>query len=359
MNNPEYLRHEFMEQLINREKWVDILKHFIDVLQIDIFLVSLDGEVIIPPCKDKYGGELWTANSDFTSTGKEKNMNFLTKFEKHGMYLEYNHHSDLQSFAIPLQLEEGKTLAYMIVGPVALNKRLDSQDLKKIKSITEKLSVNAERVVSILHEIRVVSFLTMKSILDLLFEVSKYVLQLSSQGQKFQKLTTNKESIAQQVSDAAQDIYSSICLDELLVTLLDVALSMTKTECGSIMVFDQNNQVLTIKVSRGLNTEIASSTQIKIGQGVAGYSAQKKLPLIIRGTHGDNRIKSYLKRPEIQHALVVPILTENNVFGVLNLHTKRKRSNINDESLGLIQNLSKLTSAAISSIQQKQNSDFN
>ena len=71
------------------------------------------------------------------------------------------------------------------------------------------------------------------------------------------------------------------------MTLLDVALKMTNTECGSIMVVDQEKQGdLTIKVSRGLNEERVKNTRVRIGEGIAGLAAKENKPFVIHGQQG-------------------------------------------------------------------------
>jgi len=326
----------------------DILQHFMDVLQINIFVIDPQGQIIVPPFKGGYGaGFLENKTLGFGLESKEPT--FLKQFEKQGGgYLEYrNRLLPVHHFAIPINVENGKDIAYVIVGPVILNKRLDSVEYKVI---SEKLKFDYDHLMKIAHEIRVVSYPMIKSILDLLSEVSKYVVQLNFQGPKFSKLSLERKNLPPEVSKAARDIYTSICLDELLVALLDVVLNITQAECGSIMTLDPQKRILTIKVSRGINTERAETTHLKLGEGIAGLAAKENTPFVIKGVEGDERIKHLLKRPEIQHALIIPIYTQNRVYGVLNLHTKLKDNNITDESLHAVQNLSRVTSTAINSI---------
>ena len=133
-----------------------------------------------------------------------------------------------------------------------------------------------------------------------------------------------------------------------------MALRLTKTECGSVMVLDSKSKDLTIRASRGIDQNIASKTRIKVGEGLVGLVAKENTSFVIHGTESDNnRIKPYLKRPEIKHALITPLLSQNNVFGVLNLHTKLNEITLRDDSLDIVQMLSRLTSVAINSIQQK------
>lgn len=349
--NPEELSQLTLE-LINREKWSDILEHFVGVLRINIFIVDATGKVILPPYKGRYGGEFYlngVLGIDLINRPSE----FLSSFEKQGDYLEASHAFDLHSYAIPVSAKEDQVIAYMIVGPVILNKRLENAEYEEMAGQFKSNISNAELIASI-NEIKAVSYLTTKSILDLLAEVLKNGIQLNIQRQELNKMRFNKEIISQEVSEVAQDIYSSIYFDELLVTLLDVALSITKAECGSIMVIDNEKGDLIIKVSRGIDNNRAQNTRLKVGEGIAGIAVRENSPFVISGTKGDNRIKDLLKRPDIKHALVMPLVSQNNVFGVLNLHTKKEENVLSeDESLDIVSHLSKLTSAAMHSIQQK------
>ena len=337
-------------ELIDKEKWRHILQRLIDVLQINIFIVDSDGRAYLTPSMGRYGWKLLSHSTVGVDMFNEHSSSLLDKFKKQGFYLEYHYPFMLHSFAVPMDIGEGKPVAYMVVGPIVLNKRLDNFEYEEI---AKKLNLNFRDFMDSINEIKVVSFINLKSILDLLYEVSKYVIQLNSQRQKLHKMRFNKEILSKEIMEAAQDIYSSVYLDELLTTLLDVALNMTKTECGSIMVVDNEAGDLIIKVSRGIDKKIVQNTRVKIGEGIAGLAAKENSAFVIRGAECDNRIKPFLKRPEINQALVTPLILQNRVFGVMNLHTKSKKTTIIDQSLDVVQQLSKLTSVAINSIQQK------
>ena len=153
----------------------------------------------------------------------------------------------------------------------------------------------------------------------------------------------------QGIADIAQDLYTTIHLDELLVTILDVALNLSQAECGSIMFLDEVRGELEIKVSRGMDEERAQNTRLRIGEGIAGIAAQENRSFVICGEEGDDHIKHLLKRPDIHQAMVVPLSSKNRVFGVLNLHTLKEDGQI-EANANNLRHLSKLISAAIHSI---------
>ena len=109
-------------------------------------------------------------------------------------------------------------------------------------------------------------------------------------------------------------------------------------------------EYLTIKVSRGIDGENALQARLKIGEGIAGIAADENTSFVISGEQSDNRIKQLLKRPDIKQSVVIPLSSQDRVFGVLNLHTKCEEKKIGINENKNLQNLSKLISTVIYSI---------
>ena len=338
--NQERLR-ELALEIINKDKWWDILSRFINVLRINIFMVDAQGLIILPPEEGKYGGRLLTDKSmGFDLIHNSEGL--LQQFEDQGNFLESENRYNLYNYAIPIKTKEDQTLAYMIIGPVILNRRLESS---RYEQLAQEYGVSSDKLFDEINEIRVVSNVMMNSILELLAEIVRDNIELSIKERELDRMKLSQDPLPKKLSDFAQEIYSSVRLDELLVTLLDVALNMTKAECGSIMVVDEKKGDLTIKVSRGLNKRRIQETHLKMGEGISGLAAQENSSFIIKGQEGDNRIAHLLKRPEIKQALVMPLVAKNRVFGVLNIHTLNEHNRI-ENNFDNLQYLSKLLSSA-------------
>ncbi|MFH1359972.1 MAG: GAF domain-containing protein [Candidatus Omnitrophota bacterium] len=345
-NQPKHIAQE----LIDKDQWAEILSRFIDVLRINIFIVDEKGKTILPPQKGRYGWEI-LASSPIGFDLLSEHSKFLEKFKKHGFYLEYNYQFDLHSFAIPICAQDENPIAYMIVGPVVLNKRLDKSEYKKIAA---NLAIEIKNLHDVMNEIRVLSFVGIKSILDLLDEVGRYIVHLKIHQKDLDKKRFKKDVLPSDFRETVKDIYSSIYVDELLITFLEAALKLTKTECGSVMIVDDEKGDLTIRVSRGIDRTIAQQSCIKIGEGIAGLAARERSSFIVHGTKSENnRLQPYLKRSDIKHSLISPIISKDKVLGVLNLSTKDENNDLNELNIETVKTLSQLTSVAINSIRQK------
>jgi len=338
---PEELR-ETAREVIDREKWWDMLSHFIDVLRINIFVVDLQGQIILPPEKSRYGGRLLTDASLKFDLGQGA-VDMEKHFEPHGPFLESCNNYGLNSFAVPIKVEQGQVIAYMVIGPVVLNKRLSGAEYEEM---AEKYQCNKADLLNELGGVRVVSNLMVNSMLELLSEIIRDNVELSLRKKELEKIKSEVGGVSDDFTKTAQEIYSAVYLDGLLATLLDVALKMTNAECGSIMIKDPKEDVLTVKASRGIDLQKLHGVKIKMGQGIAGTAAKENAPFVIQGMQGDNRIKPFLRRPDIKEALVMPLSDKNRVFGVLSLHTKKEGNRI-EGGLDNLQYLSKLLSSAL------------
>lgn len=344
MMNPERLGH-LVQQYINKDKWWDVVTRFVDVLRINMFMVDAEGRMILPPEESRHGGRLLVDASlgyDLLSP----NTNVVRHFERQGHYLESINRYELHAYALPITSLTNEAVAYLIIGPVILNVRMA---MSRYRELAHDCGARVEVVEEEITQIRVVSHLMMKSILDLLSEIIKDNIDLNVKQREIEEMQSSRLPQNPRASQMAKEIYATVRVDELLGTMLDVAMKMTDADGGSIMVLDEKRGVLNLKVSRGLDMECVSPRQ-KLGEGVAGVVAQAGIPFIIDrnlATPSNNRIQHFLKRPEIKKSVVIPLLVKDKIFGVMNLHTKQADTFKMDQSVDNLKYLSDLLSSTL------------
>ena len=107
-------------------------------------------------------------------------------------------------------------------------------------------------------------------------------------------------------------------LNNVLDQIVQTGLQETKADRASLMLLEGHE--LVVKASVGLPPEIAATAREKVGEGIAGWVADRGEALLLAdGTSLDLRIKKVLIREEITSALCVPLLVKDKVVGVLNL----------------------------------------
>lgn len=77
---------------------------------------------------------------------------------------------------------------------------------------------------------------------------------------------------------------------------------------------------LIIEVAQGLSEEVIRNTEVVLGEGIAGWVAQKGEPLLLDGKVEDSRFTALVDRKDvIKSSLCVPLKTKEKIIGVLML----------------------------------------
>ncbi len=106
--------------------------------------------------------------------------------------------------------------------------------------------------------------------------------------------------------------------DAVLSRALNKVMQVTAAESGSIMLVDPDGTALSIEASRGLREDVAANTHIRMGEGIAGWVAQHRKPLILVDAE-DYGFGAELRRQGLRSALCVPLVAKGKVIGVLNV----------------------------------------
>ncbi len=105
--------------------------------------------------------------------------------------------------------------------------------------------------------------------------------------------------------------------------LLDHIVSFFGASSGSIALFDYGSDNLTIVAGSGSATNYVGS-KIKLGDGILGWVAREKQPLLLSGAvSSDSRFKNLQPRKEGTRpgsAICWPLLSENEIIGAISIN---------------------------------------
>jgi putative methionine-R-sulfoxide reductase with GAF domain len=95
----------------------------------------------------------------------------------------------------------------------------------------------------------------------------------------------------------------------------------------SFMTLEPRGESLQIGMSRGIDPAIAERVRVRIGQGIAGWVAHNRKPLLVRAV-GDDEGPQHTHQDHYNSDsfLSVPVVHNDVLFGVLNLSNKRDGS---------------------------------
>ena len=146
------------------------------------------------------------------------------------------------------------------------------------------------------------------------------------------------------VSDVGAATREQVCR-----AVLDYACSLMGSSRGSLMLFDEQADALTIAASKGLSRDVLEATRLKPGTGVAGKAFEMGQPIFIADPEKDPRYTQWRSAPESQEPFIsIPLKIRQKPVGVLNLHQTEGTLPFNDYNLKF---LTLLVSEAAKSIE--------
>jgi two-component system sensor histidine kinase KdpD len=118
---------------------------------------------------------------------------------------------------------------------------------------------------------------------------------------------------------AGRAVASTLSLQDVLQLILLSAQELLGATEGSVMLFDEEKKKLRISASVGLAEE-AASREIPVGEGVAGWVAEFREAVILRGDITDPRFRRFVpKDRKVRSAMSAPLWARAEPVGVLNV----------------------------------------
>ncbi len=156
--------------------------------------------------------------------------------------------------------------------------------------------------------------------LDLLLSLADQIaiaLDNSYLYRKAKKKTLEKETLL----EVEKSLSSSLDLDEVLELILDSLMKVVKYDAAAIFLIDKKKQQIEHIKARGFDPALEPDLQLKMGQGLAGWAAQKQKSLIVPNVKEDHR---YIEaRVETQSGMVVPIISNERIIGVFSIENNK------------------------------------
>mgnify|MGYP001583441786 FL=1 len=289
------------KDLIDLQEWQKIQDSFSAITNVGVHTLSLNGTALTSP-----SGEPRLCKEIIKNSVLKEKINglcvptFLGGRSVVDKNLSFICCAGMHSFISPISLAN-KVIGYIIVGPVILVMRKPKE---QYLNEAEELGIELDTLWNALLEIKVISFHSVQSLVEIIKDICEYMLKLS-----YQSLMPKDKDL----------VTASPSSNKILDALLDVAFQVSGADIGSIMLVDDNRQELSIYSSKGLSEEIAKTSRVKIGQGISGMAARDNATFVIDTNKQDNRIKEYLNRPILGSSMVIPINSGDRVLGVMNL----------------------------------------
>ncbi len=121
-------------------------------------------------------------------------------------------------------------------------------------------------------------------------------------------------------------INSSLDFNEVRERSIKAVMDLTESEAGSLLFYDENSKELFFDVALGEKADKVKTIRLKLGQGIAGWVAEHRQPVIVNDVQQDPRFfKGADKKSGFQtkNMICVPVLSKNKLLGVLQAINKK------------------------------------
>lgn len=169
----------------------------------------------------------------------------------------------------------------------------------------------------------------------------------------------NENKVTQRLKkliEASQYFAEIESLDELFPRLLELARNVTDAEAASLLMYNPEYNILEFASIAdevldldGIET-LKKSVKVKVGEGISGWVAQNRKPLIIEDAQNDARFSNLADKKTgfiTRSLLSVPLIYHNDLLGVINAVNAKTKPCFDIEDQEILVSYARLASVAI------------
>ncbi len=136
--------------------------------------------------------------------------------------------------------------------------------------------------------------------------------------------------------DVSKLISSNYPMQRVIKRISSSLRKLLKTDDCSIMILDESSRELAFCASTGLTKWERENIRFRLGEGVAGWVAKNKKPVLISDVSKDPRFKKVkYQRRQLGSMICAPLMIKRKVIGVISLSTKSAAHRFKEEELEL------------------------
>lgn len=158
------------------------------------------------------------------------------------------------------------------------------------------------------------------------------------------------DNFVQGLLDLARGLTSTWDVDALLKRIGQSAEHLFLCEASALMLLDEDKGHLYFKVATGEKGGAVARYRVKVGEGFAGWVAEKREPLLVNDAKADPRFTGQFDQASgftTRSALCVPMLAAGELVGVLEILNKKDASGFTDVDRRLLESLAGLAALAV------------
>ena len=176
-----------------------------------------------------------------------------------------------------------------------------------------------------------------------------WVENVTGEGARFVAVIPKRQVVA---NCRAIGVYSTVRrleVERLLELLVECVAEFLQVRKASIMLMDEENEMLRIESAIGIDEDIVEKAQVPVGEGIAGKVAKEGRPMLVANIEKDRRVSRSNNDPIYgsKSFLSVPIEHQGRILGVINVASPVNRERFNKDDSLLLELMAKRVALAI------------
>lgn len=156
---------------------------------------------------------------------------------------------------------------------------------------------------------------------------------------KLEKRVRELETLAR----VGRTVTALLDLDEVLTTVVDAALRLTKAEEGSLLLLDEKTGELHMVASKNIDEEYARAFRLKVNDSLAGQVISAGKPILL-----DEKTLHKITTAYLVHSLIyVPLLVRGRPIGVLGVNNRSQGRDLLEQDLLVLNAMADYAAIAI------------
>lgn len=156
----------------------------------------------------------------------------------------------------------------------------------------------------------------------------KYLASLERQVKNMGKLV-----------DINSIINSTLDISKLLTLIMEIIKDIMETEASTMLLYEEESNDLVFKVALGgAGDELTEKYRVAIGQGIAGWVARNRRPLIVNDVYQDERFDPNFDKSTgftTRSILCAPLLFKGKLLGVIQAINPKNQPKFFEEDMNL------------------------
>jgi len=151
-------------------------------------------------------------------------------------------------------------------------------------------------------------------------------------------------------SEIGKALTSSVSLNEVMEVALEQITKLLRAKYWSLLLIDEVAGELKFEIAVGEGADKLKEMRLKLGEGIAGWVAEKGVPLLVPDVRRDPRFTKKgdnVTNFQTRSIICVPLVTKGKTLGVIELINKVEEDFYGEQDLFLLTTMADYTAIAI------------